>query len=155
MAIYKTDNAAGIRPAPESDDVCLVSVRAEFSLSAALAAADVVQLAELPAGFVVTDFILDCDDLDAGATVTADLGVLDAAGAVSAAAADGGKWLTADTSLRAASVTRMSAQSVAVQQAILRMSKSDSPRKIGLNIVAGPTTASSGKIGLTLTYRAV
>lgn len=150
MAILQTDYAKGIRPMPIAQGAELISVRMAFVLAAALAAADVIEFGFLPADHVPVDYIIDTDDLDSGTTVTTDFGILTSAGtAVSALTADGGaKWLTADTFMRGVTNQRPTASPM------FRTLPSSANRKIGMVMIAGPTTASSGIVGVTLMYRA-
>lgn len=151
MAVLQTDYAKGIRPMPVAQGAEVIAVRMEYSLAAALAAADVIEFGFLPEDHVPVDYMIDNDDLDAGATITADFGLLTAAGtAVSAVAADGGaKWLTASALLQTATNTRPTANTHT------RVTPSaTSRRKVGMVIAAGPSTASTGKIGVTLFYKA-
>lgn len=151
MTIYQTDYAKGVRQMPVAKGSELLAVRMKFALVAALAAADVIEFGFLPEDHVPVDYVIDNDDLDSGATITADVGLLTAAGtAVSAAAADGGaKWLTASTGLRAAGLTGPTGV------AHTRVAPSaTSRRKVGMVIAAGPSTATTGEIGVTLFYRA-
>ena len=85
-----------------------------------------------------------------------DLGVI-VAGAVSAAAANGGKWLTASTGLTAApSFLERRAQTATVVAALARMSPDVADRVIGLVLTAAGNAAAAANavIGLKLTYRA-
>jgi len=150
MAILQTDYAKGIRPMPVAQGAEVIAVRMEYSLAAALAASDVIEFGFLPADHVPVDYLIDTDDLDSGATITTDFGLLTSAGtAVSTATADGGaKWLSADTGLRSATNLRPTANT------ITRVQPSSSNRKVGMVIAAGPSTATTGKIGVTLLYRA-
>lgn len=150
MAVFQTDYAKGIRPMPVAQGAEIISVRMEFSLTAALAAADIIEFGFLPADHVPVDYVIDNDDLDSGATVTTDFGILTSAGtAVSTAAADGGaKWESAGTWLRGVVPARP------VTNPVFRVEPSSANRKVGMVMAAGPSTASSGKIGVTLTYRA-
>lgn len=151
MAILKTDYAKGFLHMPEPAGAEVVSVRMEFNLAAALAAADVVEFGFLPQNCMPVDYMIDNDDLDTGATATFDFGILTAAGtAVSAAAADGGaKWLTASAALQGVTNTRPTISAHTRVQA-----DPTTARKIGMVMAAGPTTASAGKIGVTFSYRA-
>ena len=154
MTTHKTDYVKGVKASPEVNNAAVVAIRAQFDLTAALASGDVVQFVELPAGRVVHDFQIDNDDLDSGATVTADVGILNDAGtAISTDTADGGKWITNGTELRGVSVVGLADQAAAVRAAVARMEASDEARIVAVVLTAGPTTATSGKIGFTLTHR--
>lgn len=151
MAVLKSDYAKGVRPMPVARGAEVIAVRMQYALAAALAAADIIEFGFLPEDHVPVDYFIDNDDLDSGTTITADFGILTAAGtAVSALAADGGaKWLTASTLLQAAGLTRSSG--VAHTRVV---PSSSTRRKVGMVIAAGPSTASTGTIGVTLLYRA-
>lgn len=129
-------------------------VRAEITLAAAVASGDVLAFLPLPAGYVVTDWALDNDDCDTGTTLAVDLGCLTAAGtAVSSAAADGGKWLTASTALQAAAYTAASAGSAAVKTALARMTPASTDRMIALVATAAGAGGVGAKIGLSVTLK--
>lgn len=151
MAVLKSDYAKGIRPMPIARGAEVLAVRLTYALAAALAANDVIEFGFLPEDHVPVDYFIDNDDLDTGATITADFGLLTAAGtAVSAVAADGGaKWLTASALLQTAGLTR----SAGVAHTRVTPSAS-SRRKVGMVIAAGPSTAVAGIIGVTFLYRA-
>lgn len=155
MATVKSDFAKGLRQLPQPSGSETVSARMQITLAAAIGAADILQFGELPDGCVVEGWVVDNDDLDTGATLALDLGILDAAGtAVSAAAADGGKWLAASTVAQAAAVTRASAGTVAVQTAMLRMAPAVTKRMLGAVATAAGAGGVGNKIGLTVSYRA-
>lgn len=150
--------ATGVRLMPEPMGSELVSIRCAAKVAGGIVSGDVIKLGEIPANAVVVDYVLDNDDLDANGvpTLAADLGVLNAAGtAISADAADGGKWRTAATVLQAAAVTRASAASAAEQTALLRMQPKPADRIVALVATANAATAHAGdgEIGLTLVYR--
>lgn len=151
--------ALGVRPMPEPMGSEVVAVRCVAKVTGGIVSGDVIKIAKIPAGCVPVDYILDNTDLDANGvpTLAADLGVLVAAGnAISADAADGGKWRTAATVLQAAAVTRLSAASVAEQQAFLKVVPAAAERVVALVATANAATAHAGdgEIGLTLFYRA-
>lgn len=132
------------------------NVRAEITLAAAVASGDVLAFLPLPAGYIVTDWALDNDDCDTGTTLAVDLGCLNAAGdAVSSAAADGGKWLTASTALQAAAYTANSAGSAAIKTALARMTASSTDRMIALVATAAGAGGVGAKVGLAVTIKAV
>jgi len=159
MPLVTTQNSfiSGAKPMPEANGSELVSIRCTAIVNGTGAIADVVSLAKLPAGAVVVDWELDSDDLDTGTNLLAvDLGVI-VAGAVSAAAANGGKWLTASTGLTAApSFLERRAQTATVVAALARMSPDVADRVIGLVLTAAGNAAAAANavIGLKLTYRA-
>lgn len=156
MATLKSDFAKGLLQLPQPSGSEVISVRMAIDVAALIAIGDVLQFGQLPDGCVVTDWIIDNADVDTGNTLTVDLGLLNAAGtAISSAAADGGKWLTASTALQAASATRFSAQTAAIQTALLKMTKTAAARMIAMvGIAAATSTVLPGQVGLTVSYRA-
>jgi hypothetical protein len=98
------------------------------------------------------------DDLDSGTnTLAVDFGFLNAAEtAVSAAAADGGKWLTASTGLTAApGYVDFWGGTAAEKQAQLRMSPSAVNRTVGLVVTTAGNAAAvaNAKVDLAIWYR--
>lgn len=147
---------AGIKPMPDPMGSEVVSVRCSANLVGTGAINDTIPLARLPAGCIVVDWFLDNDDGDSGTgTLTADLGVI-IAGAVSAAAVDGGKWLTASGAPAAPAITVGHHQAAAVSLALARMGPTAAERNIGLVVIAAGNAAAAVPcvIGLTLFYRA-
>jgi len=157
FAVTQNSHAVGRKPMPTVAGSYLVPVRCTAIINGTGAVNDVVPLAKIPAGAVVVDWMLDNDDLDTGGapSLAFDLGVI-VAGAVSAAAANGGKWLTASTAGQAAAATFRHAGTAAVVTALARMSPDVAERSVGLVLTAvgnGAATANS-VVGLTLIYRA-
>lgn len=154
MSTLKTKFINGQEPMPTPVGSEVVSVRMEYDLAAALAASDVLEFGLLPAGCVPVDWDIDTDQLDTNGTPTlaADIGILDSAGtAISTAAADGGgKWASALAVGHAAALTR------AATIYHKRVTSDDvNDRTVAAVISTGPATgAASGKIALTLSYRA-
>lgn len=108
MAVYKSEQASGLKPVPVPAGMETITREVSVVLpggSAKLAVGDVVQLGILPPNclLLAMDFDTGGGDPDSGtATLAADLGLLTAAGdAVSSAAADGAKFITAGTQLQA------------------------------------------------------
>lgn len=155
MATLKSDFAKGLRQLPQPSGSETVSARMQITLAAAIATSDILQFGELPDGCVVEGWTLDNDDVDTGANLALDLGILDAAGtAVSSAAANGGKWLSASTAGQAAAVTHSSAGTAAAQTALLRMTPADTKRMVGAVATVGGAGGVGNKVGLTVRYRA-
>lgn len=160
MATVVTQNFffTGERAMPEPAGSELVAVRCTAQLTGGIVAADVIPIAKIPVGAVVVDYILDNPDLDTNGapTVAFNLGVLNAAGAISALPADGGVWRTGATAFQAAAVTRASAASAAEQMALLRMAPAATERTVAILATANAATAHVGtaEVGLTLVYRA-
>ena len=64
---YPTVNADGYEP---------IVIFGDYTTVAGLAVNDVIELAILPSGYVVTGLKLSCDDLDSGAGITLDCGLI-------------------------------------------------------------------------------
>lgn len=155
MTLFQTDFAKGNRVIPVTAGCELIHLRMPYVLTAALVAADVIDFGMLPADHIPVDWAVENDDADTGTTLTATLGVLNAAKtAIDSAAANGGNWLNASTALQAAAFTRLSAQSVAVQTAIARMSSIATNRSLGILFPAGGAGGVGSIIALHLWYRA-
>lgn len=158
FAVTNNDYYSGLKPMPQPADSSEVCIRVTAAIAGTGAINDVVKLCKLPADCVVTGWELDSDDLDSGTNLLAvDFGILNAAEtAVSATAADGGKWLTASTALTAApSYVDFWAGTAAEKRALLRMSPSSANRTIGLVVTtAGNAGAvAAALVGLSIWYR--
>ncbi len=153
MALLKTLYALETYPMPSPDSADIVAVRMEYSLAAALALNDVIYMGDLPANCIPVDFLLDSDDVDTNATplITLGVGIINATdNGLSAAAADGGAgWLLASTIGQAGGLARPTTN------VVTRLTNSETDRRVGVHVSAAPATgATTGKIGLTLMYRA-
>jgi hypothetical protein len=147
---------AGTRPMPDPNGSEVVSIRCTAIVNGTGAINDVIPLAKLPAGCIVVDWQVDNDDLDTGAaTLTADFGVI-VAGAVSAAAANGGKWQTATAILAAPAVTIGHHQTAAIATALARMTADVADRSLGfvVTVAGNAAAAANAQVGLILYYRA-
>lgn len=149
MALNKSAHAKGIIPTPVAAGCEVVVCRAEFALSADLAANDIIQMMDLPAGHVPIDIILDTDDL--GTTGAVSVGLLNSGKTdLDTTASGGAAWLTSGDVATAATGLRADAGGL---RAMSRCAADASAnRAIGIKI-ATDTTATSGTIGLTLLYR--
>ena len=117
------------------------SVRGTYSITAALALNDVIEICTLPARHVIVDAILDADDLDTNGAPLITLSV----GTATTAAL----LISASTAGRAGGIARMD------QVGGVRLVESDTDTTIRVTVAAGPATgATSGTIGVTLFYRA-
>lgn len=121
----------------------IYAVRGEYSLAAALALNDIIEMVKLPVDCVPVDFIIDTDDFDSNGAPTLAMSVGFTAGTVAefrAAAAVG----------QSAGIVRMDSTLVS------RIAASETlERTVGLKVTTGPATGvAAGKIGLTLFYRA-
>lgn len=142
MATLTSNTAKNSRPAISgagADD--LIAVRGEYSLAAALALNDLIELVKLPAGHVPVDFVADTDDLDTGATPTLAMSFGFTAGT-------GDELRAAGAFGQAAGIQR--ADSVLP----FRIAPTNADRIVGAKVTTAPATgATTGKIGFTLWYR--
>jgi hypothetical protein len=156
FAVTLNLHAVGRKPMPDPNGSEVVSLRVTAIINGTGAAADVIPMAKLSPGNLPIDWEIDNDDLDTGtASLTMDLGVI-VAGAVSAAAANGGKWLTASTFGQAPAFTERRAQTAAVATAFARMTADVAERSIGFVVIAAGNAAAAANavLGMKLTYRA-
>lgn len=159
FAVANNDYYNGIKTMPQPADSSEVTVRVTADVSGTGAVGDVIKLARLPAECITTGWILESDALDTGGapSLAQDFGILVAAeNAVSAVAADGGKWLTASTALRGAnSYVDFWSGTAAEKRAQLKMAPTSGNRTIGLvsTAVGNGAAAAAAKVGLTLWYR--
>ena len=148
MATYKTNLIGQATNTPDgANDV--VQVLSVFSLTAALAAADTVQLCYLPARCVPSSLIIAPDDLDSGTTATYKVGLLDPT--------SGGPTTDDDVFLSTQSGMQTGTAVTAAHSAtnsFLDIAPVDYDRVVYLTMVAGPTTASTGKVRALFSYRA-
>ena len=146
MALKQSLHALGTIPMPLPSGPGLCAVRTTYTLTADLAANDIIEMGSLPANCVPVDLILDNDDLDSGTTATASIGFLTTA----KDDLTGALWLTTSTALRtAATGTRADALGL---HSMSRVTPTNTQRSYGVKITAD-TDATSGTIGLTLMYR--
>jgi hypothetical protein len=159
FAVANNDFYNGFKTMPQPADSSEVTARVTADISGTGAVNDVIKLCRLPADCISTGWILESDQLDSGGapSLTQDFGLLNAAEtAVSAAAADGGKWLTASTALRGAnSYVDFWTGTAAEKRAQLKMSPASGNRTVGLvnQAVGNGAAAAAAKVGLTLWYR--
>lgn len=150
MAFYQSKELTERRPAlnPRSASE-VVSVRAEFDLSAVLALNDLIEMAILPANCVPVDFVLDCDDISTAADVTLDVGVM--AGTVGDTTpgnrTTGAEVFAASTVGQAGGLVRPTLKTAT------RIAPATVDRAIGIKVAAAATATATGKIGLTMFYR--
>lgn len=147
MALKKTDHATGVIPTPVAVGCELVVCRASFTLTADLAAGDLIQMMDLPAGHVPVDIILDNDALAAG---TLSVGILNAGKTdLDTTLSGGALWLTGGAVTTANGLRGDAAGLRAMSRVVPNQSAN---LAIGVK-VATDTSAVSGTIGLTLLYR--
>lgn len=150
MSLLKTKYALGLYPMPTADGADVIAVRMEYSIAAVLALNDVIYMGDLPAGHVPVDFMLDSDDVSAGADVVMAVGIINGTdNGLSTAAADGGAaWLSGSTIGQAGGMARPTTN------VLSRVTSSETSRRVGVHISTAATTTTTGKVGLTLQYRA-
>lgn len=147
MALKQSQHALGYQATPIPFGPSLCACRMSYTLTADLAASDIIHMGFLPANCVPVDLILDNDDLDSSTTGTVSAGLLnDAKDNLT-----GSAWLTTASVQTAANGARADAAGL---YAMSRLAATNSHRAVGLKIV-GETNATTGTIGLTLIYRAV
>jgi hypothetical protein len=151
MALKQNNVALGTVPMPTPNDAALVAFRMAYTLTGDVAAGDILEMGYLPGDTLPVDIILDCDDMDSGATGTVSVALLNAGKTdIDTTASGGAAWLTAQ-SIQAATAVHADAAGL---RAASRVTKSAANRPLGIKIV-GETAASAGQvIGLTLLYRA-
>ena len=127
-----------------------ITVRFEYNLAAALVVDDILYMGDLPAGHLPVDLMVDSDDLDTGTAIVLQAGILNAGKTdIDTTASGGGEWLGSSTVAQAGGMARMAGK------AMSRVVVNDLvDRPIGIKVSTAPGTgATSGKVGLTLTYR--
>jgi len=146
-ATYTVAAASDQNPAVTGDGYGeVIAVRGEFDLAVdgigALVLNDVLQMVKLPAGHVPVDVIVDSDDLDSNATPTIALNVGIIGGDVDA-------FIKVSTIAQAGGIARMD------DVAGARIASTQTERYVGITVSTAPATgATTGKIGLTLLYKA-
>jgi hypothetical protein len=114
---------------------------------------DIGAFAQLPAGCVPVDALVDATDVDTGAAaLVLTFGVLEtaAATAISTAAANGGGVWGATTAANAAFTQRLTLTG----NNMVNVAASAADRLVGCIVTTAPTTAAAGTLGLTLSYKA-
>lgn len=129
-----------------------ITVRFEYNLAAALVVNDILYMGDLPAGHLPVDLMVDSDDLDTGGSpaIVLQAGILNAGKTdIDATASGGAGWIGDADVGQAGGMVRMSGR------AMSRVAVNDLvDRPIGIKVSTAPATgATSGKVGLTLTYR--
>lgn len=153
MALLRNNVALGQVKMPSLNDTGLIAFRMVYTLTADVAANDIIEMGNLPAGAVPVDLILDNDDMDTGATGTVSAGILNAGKTDIdvTAASGGGLWLAA-TSVQAVGAARADNAGLRFMSRVVPDQNNDRP--IGIKIVGEPAAAATQVIGLTLLYRA-
>jgi hypothetical protein len=147
---YTTSQAAlQFQPIDSAEAGDVVSVRGEFSLAAALVVNDIIEMGWLPANCVPVDVIVDTDDLDTGTAAVLEAGIVgDPFRGTAADTTDTNAFIDASTVGQAGGIARMNVVTGP------RLASVSRPRRFGIKVATAPTTsATTGKIGMTLLYR--
>lgn len=140
----KTARITNNQPAPTADQNGVIAVRAEYSLLAALVINDTIDFAKIPAGHVPVDVILDSDDIDSGAGAIFQVGLRTADGTTD----DPDAFIKDSTVGQAGGVARANVATA------FRIGSHTADRNVYLTVSTAPaTSATSGKIGVTVLYR--
>lgn len=153
MATLKNAFANRVHAMPEAQGAEVVSHRLEYSLGAALALNDIIHLGFLPANHVPVDVMVDSDDLDTNGApaIIYQAGVLNAdEDDIDTTASGGASWIGSSDIGQAGGMAR--ATGIAISR-VPRSEHADLP--IGIKVSTAPATgATSGKVGMTISYRA-
>lgn len=147
MAIIQSNWAKGRLqtpvPARSGEVFCEVF---EVNLVAPLAANDIIELGVLPAYAVPVDCYIDADDLDTGATLTLDVGLMSGdVGVADQARTVGQEFFTASNVAQAGGFVRGSKG--------LRVAATDKDRSIGVKAVGAGAGAGTGKLRLAVFFK--
>lgn len=151
MANYKSEQAAGRQPVVTPSDSSGGFLRYEYIIEANLAAGDVIELGYLPANKLQPlDATLLCDDLDAGAGIVMNVGILnDAKTGLGAGAND--TWISGSTAAQSGGVSRSTTNAVYASgpQEFVR-------RQLGIVVSAAAATPQmiGKKVVLSVAYQA-
>lgn len=145
MTTYTSKHASGQVPVAAVTSALPQLIALEYTTEASLAAGDIIDLGDLPAGYTVMDAAIVTDDLDSNGTptITLSLGALNAG----KTDLDGTAYIAASTVGQAGGVARATA-------AVAYLAGS-SARRMGLKVVAGAATGtgSGKKIAVLLTVK--
>lgn len=140
----KTARITNNQPAPTADQNGVIAVRAEYSLLAALVINDTIDFAKIPAGHVPVDVILDSDDIDSGAGAIFQVGLRAANGTTD----------DPDAFIKDSNVGQAGGVARANVATAFRIGSHTADRNVYLTVSTAPaTSATSGKIGVTVLYR--
>lgn len=146
MTLIQSKYAKGLIPIPYPAFAgAVVAHRYWHQLATAPAANDILELAALPHDCRVVDVILDSDDMDSGATLAFDVGVMSGDfGDNDPARTIGNEFFAASNVAQAGGVARPT------KKEAFRTAPVGSDRSIGLKFTAAATGFASGIIGLTV-----
>ncbi len=139
-------------PVPSADQAYdLVPIFADFTLTAALAAGDIIEMLPIPAGYVPVDFILDSSDLDTGGTpaITLDVGLLSKDYNFNDSTSTmGAEFIAGSTVAQNGGIARMSVAGAT------KIAPTTNDRAVGIKCAVAPATgATTGTIRLTAMVR--
>jgi len=140
MTDLVASSASGSRPSKTVTGVGQVTLNnGTINLTAVLVTADTIALCKLPAGHVPVDFMLNSDDLDSGATLVMEVGVI--------GGADSGVLVAANTLGQAGGMARLD------NRLGLRLAPSDVDRMIGVTVTTGAAGVVAGTLSGALSSR--
>lgn len=151
---FKSTQATAKQAAVDVSQAGIVAApRYEYNLAAALIINDIIVMGDLPAGHVPVDCIVDSDDLDTNGTplIVLQAGILNAGQTdIDTTASGGASWIGSSTVAQAGGIARAS------DKAITRAPVSAVKQTYGIKVSAAPATGTTtGKVGMTLSYRPV
>lgn len=148
MTLYQSQYAKGVISAPYPAFAgAVVAHRFSHTITAALAAGDIIELAPLFNGVRVIDMILDSDDLDSGAAMLIDIGIMSGNWqANDGARTCGAEFFSASNLPQAGGVVRPTLKTA------FRTAPIGADRSIGIKINAAAAGFLAGNIGLTMLY---
>ena len=127
---------------------CVVTQRFEMALTTPmLALAQITEIAKIPADCRVVDIVVDSDDLDTGAGLTFDVGILSGEFGLD----DNGRTMGAEF-FAATTVGQAGGAVRSTLKTAYRTTSSDKERGVGIKITGAPTGATAGVLGITLSY---
>lgn len=137
MAIHKSVQLAQNLPSISADGYEIVPVVGDYVVTAGLAAADIIDMGILPAGYVPVGVKLIAEDLDSNGvpTITLDVGIMSGMpGSLDIARTCGNEAIAASTVGQAGGVV------FEAKAAILMLAPADVDRSFGVKVVAGAAT---------------
>lgn len=144
-SIYQSADVVPGRPAPTGDDVgTVMSVRGVIPVTLAMVINDLFECVKYPAGHILVDAIVDCDDLDTNGSplITFDVGIMSGiAGTADVARTVGTEILAASTLPQAGGLARAVAAVTAAAGDLSRQTPVDFERSVGILVKAAPATA--------------
>jgi len=147
MTIFQSDAIKGIVPTPYPAFAGVaVTTRFTITVPATAAANDILEAVIIPAGTRPADIFIDADDVDGGAGITFDLGVMSGAvGSKDPARTCGAEFFAASALGQTGGVAHPTLVSA------YRVAASNVERSIGIKIKTAAATPQAGVIGITLT----